>query len=284
MHAAIRTVLLLCSILLVSGLSSAQDRVSLKDGSELEGKVRSVGAQRVVFEAGGTVVELDRSKIAEIRLAPEKSAATAFGITVAEPPPAPKPKAAAPLEAPVVKRKPVATAKPEPPAEDEAARKQRRAIAVREIESENESGWKVLLQNRLGLDPDQPAKILLYALLAFVLITIVVAIASRLADLYSRTANRVVGFSACTVLLLIPQIVWLPADATIVACVLTANFLIWCVLVRVFFHEQLLKSCVLLVGSAFVLLLLALAGEVGRMMLAQKTTDSAAVGSTEAGP
>jgi hypothetical protein len=257
----------------------AQDRVELKDGTVLEGKVRSVSSERVLLVTGGSVVELKREKIAEIDLAPEKEQGTAFGITAVAPAPAPKPKAktAAPREAPAVKKKPVAetAATPEPAEDEEAKKKKRKGVAVGEIEIEQESGWKALLQNRLGLDPNQPAKILLYAMLAFVVVSLVVGIASRLADLYSRSLPRVAGFSACTVLLILPQIVWLPAELVVVCCAVGANFVIWCLLVRSFFHEQLLKSCVLLVGSAFVLLLVALGGEVGRMMLTKGQTPEA---------
>lgn len=287
MPAALRVAVSFCLGLLCCALAHAQDRVSMKDGSVLEGKVRSVGSAKVVMVAGGTVVELQRAEIADISLAPEKEKGTAFGITSIAPPPAPRPKTklAPPREAPAPKATPVVEAAPIPePAVEESAAKKKRAIAVRELELEPESGWKALLQNRLGLDPNQPARILLYALLAFVVVTIVVAIAARLADLYSRSGNRIAGFSACTVLLVIPQIIWLPADASVVACALTADLVVWCVLVRLFFHEQLLKSCVLLVGTAFVLLLVALAGEVGRMLLTKGASSAASVGAATAAP
>jgi hypothetical protein len=287
MSSALRVAVSFCLGLLCCALAPAQDRVSLKDGNVLEGKVRSVGSTKVVMEAGGMVVELRRAEIADIELAPEKAEGAAFGITAIAPAPAPRPKAklAPPREAPAPKAKPVVEAAPTPaPVLEESAAKKKRGAAVREIELEPESGWKALLQNRLGLDPNQPERILLYALLAFVVVMIVVAIAARLADFYSRSGNRVAGFSACTVLLVVPQIVWLPADARIVACALTADFVLWCLLVRLFFREQLLKSCVLLVGSAFVLLLVALAGEVGRMMLAEGASGAASVGAATAAP
>ncbi|MBK9383610.1 MAG: hypothetical protein IPN34_02130 [Planctomycetes bacterium] len=268
----------MCLSLLACGAAAAQDRIALKDGTVIEGKVRSVSSDRVLLVTGGSVVELKREKIADIDLAPEKEQGSAFGITAVTPAPAPKPKAkvAAPREAPAAKKKPVAeTAATPGPAEDEDAKNKRKGVAVGEIEFEQENGWKALLKNRLGLDPNQPVKVLIYALLAFLVVTLVVGIASRLADLYSRSLRRVAGFSACTVLLILPQVVWLPAELAILSAALAADFVIWCLLVRAFFHEQLLKSCVLLVGSAFVLLLVALGGEVGRMMLTKGNTPEA---------
>ncbi|MBL8899828.1 MAG: hypothetical protein JNM84_19510 [Planctomycetes bacterium] len=271
MHSVFRAALSICLSLFACGAAVAQDRVALKDGTVLEGKVRSVSSDRVLMLTGGSVVELRREKIADIELAPEKEQGAAFGITVEAPAPAPKPKpkVAAPKEAPAVKKKPVVetAATPELVDDEEAKKKKKKGLAIGAIEEEEASGWKTLLQNRLGLDPNQPAKILLYALMAFVIVAIVVGMAARLADLYSRSLQRVAGFSACTVLLIIPQIVWLPSELPILCGALAVDFVIWCALVRAFFHEQLLKSCVLLVGSAFVLLLVALGGEVGRMML-----------------
>lgn len=278
MHAVLRFALSIAFALGATAPALAQDRVTLKDGSVLEGRVKSVGADRVVIDAGGIVVPLKRSEIAAVELAPDRSQPTEFAMTApaAAPEPAkPAPKPAEDLAASAgSERRPLGLASRQPSDAESTAHAPALQVRLADVASDTDSGWRTLLQNRFGLDPNDPSKLLLYAALAFAMVTIVLALSARLADLYRRSPNRITAFSACTVLLVIPQIVWLPADFALIGCAVAADFVVWCLLVRWIFQERLLKSCVLLVGSAFIILLVALAGEVGRMMLAKGAAGS----------
>ena len=117
-----------------------------------------------------------------------------------------------------------------------------------------------MFKNRFGLTPDNPSKILICGAIAFALIFLAVSLVSWIVELYVSSPRRIAGFSICAVLLFLPQVVFLPANPTYLMGAVAGSFIVWSFLVKSFFNESLPKGCLLLIGSACVLMLMVVAG------------------------
>lgn len=271
---------LLALLVATAGLlapASAQDLLRLSDGSEVSGKIRSVGTTSVSIVVHGELREIPRSRVTGMRMAPDPARhgdeASVPGLTMTMgalvlPEKRPEPR---------VRRERIARSTPRPVEQPELVEEieeepQEGGIALSELPEidRGKNSLLALLQNRFGLSPHDPVKVLLYGLLAFALVFVAVNIVSMACEFSAKTTGRVAGFSFFAVLLFLPQVVFLPAEPMALMAGAAGSLVAWCVLTKVFFEESFQKACLLLVGAISLLMLVAVAGEVGQNLIEKR--------------